>query len=70
VSYVPDITERHFEEEPERCAVASCNRTNPGLYDDNLDQYYCDDECLAMYIAEHPEEIAEFYKRLNIHPTE
>lgn len=53
---------------PERkCAVASCNSPSPDLYDDHLEQYYCDVDCLAEYICENPEQIAEWYARMNIH---
>lgn len=53
-----------------RCAVASCNSPAPQLYDDHLEQYYCDVDCLAEYIAENPEEIADWYAHLNIHIME
>lgn len=69
MTYVKDITERgSFEAEPARhCAVASCNSPNPQLYDDNFEQYYCDSECLATYIAENPDRVAEWYARLNVY---
>lgn len=55
------------EAEPDnRCAVASCGLTNPQLYDDHLEQYYCDRDCLEEYIAENPGTIADWYERLHV----
>jgi hypothetical protein len=50
-----------------QCALDSCCSPAPHLYDDHFDQYYCDLECLAEYIAEHPEEVGEWYARMNVH---
>jgi hypothetical protein len=52
--------------EERKCAVASCNSTNPQLYDEHFEHYYCDADCLAEYICENPEEVADWYAHINI----
>lgn len=63
--YVPDWVELGLPKEPlTRCTF--CGSFSPSLYDDWLEQHYCNDECLEDYFEENPEEILALYKRLNV----
>lgn len=62
--YVPDPTERFEEEDAnDRCVV--CGDTEPNLYDDNLDVYYCDERCQTKHLSENIDEVIAFYRRMN-----
>lgn len=60
-------TDQHVShaEEP-RCSLPSCYCLHPKLYDERIEQYFCDIDCLTEFIAENPDSIAEWYAKMNI----
>lgn len=56
--------------EANRCALLSCYSLNPRLYDERVERYFCDIDCFTEFVAENPEEFADYYARLNIHIIE
>ncbi len=67
MTYVKDPTEQSLPEDDRRCAVASCGGTAPLIYDEHFEHYYCDRECLEVFITENPSMIAEAYARIYIY---
>lgn len=52
------------------CAVPSCSHLNPQLYDERNEWYFCDWDCFVEFVAENPEEFAEYYADMNVYETE
>lgn len=50
---------------PPTCA--QCKRAiADGLYDDRAEHYYCDEACFHDWADENFEEVADFYRRMNV----
>lgn len=54
------------EHSEDKCAVPSCSQPNPKIYDERTELTFCDTICLIDYIAQYPEEFAEWYIDLYI----
>ncbi len=64
-NYVPDWTERGLPEEYVSKCV-SCGASEPSLYDERHEHYYCDDDCMLVYLLDNFEDLIDYYKQLNV----